>query len=282
MMAEYNEPELTYLVLDFRKEEETRLCLESIKRHTKFPYKVVYLHNGWFADVRHPQKFLEEGLLDQLIVTAKNTGLGLGTRDLFAASFSPYSFYLQNDQFLKRDFTHEEFQEIPSLIGKQYINKSDGRQGTAMSVDLAGGVWGYQNYNERAHIIPTAFYKKLEQELTLGCHGAGPYNDGPWREEVIQKYYKERGYFHLIHTRPLVTDNGHRSVRQNPDGSVWEHKVDTKELRLLRGPVRERAGWPKLSEQEWADTLRTQSWPEWKVPEHQIKDIDKRWNWSRP
>ena len=121
--AEYKEPELTYLVLDFLKEPETRRCLESIKAHTKFPHKVIYLHNGFFADVKHPQKFLAEGLCDQLIQTSKNTGLGIGTRDLFAASFSPYSFYLQNDQFLNRDFTQEEFRdrlrELDLLDGRE-------------------------------------------------------------------------------------------------------------------------------------------------------------------
>src|SRR3989344_645427 len=61
----YEEPELTYLVLDFLKEPETRRCLESVKTYTKFPHKVIYLHNGRETD--YPKKFLDEGLFDQLI-----------------------------------------------------------------------------------------------------------------------------------------------------------------------------------------------------------------------
>src|SRR3989338_11219459 len=115
-MAEYAEPELSYLVLDFLKEEETRRCLESVKRHTKFSHKVIYLHNG---PAEYPARFLKEGLCDQLIQTSTNTGLGIGTRDLFAAPFSPYSFYLQNDQFLNRDFMQEEFRALVAMIGQQ-------------------------------------------------------------------------------------------------------------------------------------------------------------------
>ena len=280
--AEYKEPELTYLVLDFLKEPETRRCLESIKAHTKFPHKVIYLHNGFFADVKHPQKFLAEGLCDQLIQTSKNTGLGIGTRDLFAASFSPYSFYLQNDQFLNRDFTQEEFKSLTAMIGQQLRSPDDGLVWTVQSVDLAGGVWGLHKYTERAHLMPTAFYKQMEAAGMLGHYGAGPYDDGPWREEQIQTFYKKNRYLHYTYPNRFITDFGHRSVRENKDGSLWSQEPDTKKLTLLRGPVRERASYPKLSDEEWEQVIKTQSWPADAVPGGQIKDIDKRWEWGKP
>ena len=287
----YEEPELTYLVLDFLKEDETRRCLESVKTHTKFPHKVIYLHNGRVVEQDHttgqarlpyPARFLQEGLIDQLIQTGKNTGLGIGTRDLFAASFSPYSFYLQNDQFLNRDFTQEEFRKLAGMIGQQLRSPHDALVWTVQSVDLAGGVWGLHNYNERAHLMLTAFYKQLEASGLLGYHGAGPYDDGPWREEQMQKFYKDNRYLHYTYEDRFITDFGHRSVRENPDGSLWEQEPDTKKLRLLRGPVKERASWPKLSEAEWEQVIKTQSWPEGRVPGAQVKDIDKRWEWGKP
>ena len=277
-MAEYKEPELTYLVLDFLKEPETRRCLESIKRHTKFPHKVIYLHNG---PAEYPVNFLKEGLCDQLIQTSTNTGLGIGTRDLFAASFSPYSFYLQNDQFLNRDFTQEEFKSLTAMIGQQLRSPDDGLVWTVQSVDLAGGVWGLHKYTERAHLIPTTFYKQLEASGLLGYHGAGPYDDGPWREEQIQTFYKKNRYLHYTYPDRFITDFGHRSVRENKDGSLWSQEPDTKKLTLLRGPVHKRASWPKLNDEEWAGVLRTQNWPQDTVPAGQIKDIDKRWNWGQ-
>ncbi len=278
-MKEYTEPEMTYLVLDFLREDETHRCLESIKQHTRFPHKVIYLHNG---PAEYPQQFLRDGLVDQFIQTRVNTGLGIGTRDLFAASFSPYSFYLQNDQFLNRDFTYEEFCALRDLIGKELVSPHDGLTWKVASVDLAGGMWGIHNYNERAHLIPTVFYKEMESAGLLGFYGAGPYDDGPWREAQIQAFYKEQRFLHYTYENRFITDFGHRSVRQNPDGSLWEQRPDTKELKLVSGPVAVRASYPKFSEREWVDVIATQSWPEWQVPENQIKDIDSRWEWGKP
>ena len=262
---EYVEPELTYLVLDFRKERETRTCLESIKTYTKFPHKVIYLHNGREAD--YPTKFFDEGLIDQLIQTRKNTGLAIGTRDLFAASFSPWSFYLQNDQTLKRDFAQEEFDEIKRMIGTQLRSPEDGSVWTVKSVDLAGGMAGLHTYSERAHIIPTVFYKQMEFEQNLNHRGAGPYHEAPWREKQVQDLYKAQKYMHYTYPNVLVNDDGDTSVRENPDGSVWEHNVDTNAFRLVQGPIRERCDYPPFTDSEWDEVLKTQSWPEWQVPE---------------
>jgi hypothetical protein len=253
--------------------------LESVKKHTKFAHKIIYLHNG---SAEYPARFLAEGLCDQLIQTKKNTGLGIGTRDLFAASFSPYSFYLQNDQFLNRDFTHDEFKNLTGMIGQQLRSPDDGFAWSVQSVDLAGGVWGLHKYTERAHLMPTAFYKHMEADGLLGHFGAGPYDDGLWREAQIQEFYKQNRYLHYTYPNRFITDFGHRSLRENADGSLWSQEPDTKKLRLVRGPVTQKASWPKLSEREWAEVLRTQNWPDDAVPENQTKDIDKRWEWGKP
>ena len=268
---EYSEPELTVLVLDFRKEWETRRCLESVKKHLLLRHKIIYLHNGYEVD--YPKKLLDEGLVDQLIQTKKNTGLGIGTRDLFAASFSPWSFYLQNDQTLKRDFTQAEFDEIKSIVGTAYQSPDDGSHWTAVSVDLAGGMAGPQTYSERAHIIPTLFYKRMEIEQQLNHRGAGPYHEAPWRERQIQDFYKERKYLHYTYPNVLVNDDGDTSVRENPDGSIWEHHADTNGVRLVQGPIKEKNDHPPFTDAEWDEVLKTQSWPEWQVPERRKKRI---------
>lgn len=265
---EYKEPELTFLVLDYRKEAETRQCLLSIREHTKFPHKIIYLHNG--NDETYPYELFKEGLLDQIIQTKKNSGLGIGTRDLFAASFSPYSYYLQNDQYLSRDFTQEEFDQIKSMIGSGRVSPEDGSAWTVASVDLAGGVCGLHTYSERAHITATDFYKYLEREHTLSFHGAGPYHNGMWREEQLQKLYRAQKWLHFTYESRMVVDNGHRAIRQNPDGSKWEHKADTRELRLLSGPVSQKHVYPNFTDAEWSEVIRLQSWPEWKIPEKDI------------
>jgi hypothetical protein len=261
---EYTEPELTVLVLDFRKERETRRCLESVKKHLKVSHKIIYLHNG--VGVDYPYELFREGLIDQFIQTKKNNGLDVGTRDLFAASFSPWSFYLQNDQTLKRDFTQEEFDQIKNMIGQQLQSPEDGSVWTVKSVDLAGGMAGLHTYSERAHIVPTAFYKKLE-EAGLNYGGAGPYHHVRWREGQIQDFYKTQHFLHYTYPNVLVNDDGDTSIRENPDGSIWEHHADTNGVRLVRGPIKEKNDHPPFTDLEWEQVLKTQSWPEWQVPE---------------
>jgi predicted O-methyltransferase YrrM len=261
----YKEAELTYLVLDFNKESESRQCLQSIKKHTKFPHKVIYLHNGPDAGYAYGQ--YKEGLVDEFIQTLDNHGLAIGTRDLFSICASPYAFYLQNDQFLLRDFTLEEFKEVKKIIGSQYKSPLDGSTWTAASVDLAGAVCGLHTYSERGHLVQTDFYKMLEKEIPLGYFGAGPYHQDPWREEQIQKYYQSKKYLHYTYQEKLVEDNGYHAIRQNLDGSLWEQRNDTKEIRLLRGPVKAKGNFPNFTDIEWEQVLKTQNWPEWQIPE---------------
>jgi hypothetical protein len=270
----YTEPPLAVLVLDFEREEETRACLASIRDHIKIPHKVIYLHNG---PADYPSALLKEGLIHQLIQPATNNGLGIGTRDLFAASFSRYSLYLQPDQVLRVDITPEVFANLTGMLGgKMMLQIKDeptprDSGWTVASVSLAGQVCGPSEYSERAHLIETAFYKGLEWN-GLPCHGAGPYHDGEWREATIQRYYREHQLIHATHLPPLVEDRGYRARRQNPDGSVWEHQPDTKALTLVRGPVRERYVYPKLSPREWESVLATQAWPAGQIPEDEVKD----------
>lgn len=278
-MMEYKEPLVSFLVLDFGKEPETRLLLESLKEHVKFPYKVIYMHNG--NSETYPYKFFQEGLIDHFIQTKENFGLGLGTREVFAASFSPYSAYIQNDQVLGRDFTQKELDDI---IDTLCIMDEPQIQSVGLAGDTCQG-----KYSERAHITSTRFYRDMERGefcFDYGDHikdempngGAGPYHDQPWREGAIQKLYEDEGFIHHIWPKPLFIDNGQRAVRQNPDGSKWIHFPDTKNLFLVKGPVKEKYVYPKLSDIEWESVLKTQNWPPGKIPENEVKDSFHVWH----
>lgn len=268
---EYREAPLAVLVLDFLKEEETRLCLESVKRHVKVEHTVIYHHNGQ-AD--YPVSFLREGLVDQLIQTKENHGLGLGTRALFAAAFSPISFYLQNDQFLVRDFNEEDLNGMEEIL----CGEPPSEQPRICSISLAGAPCGDGVYSERGHLILTDLYREWEHRGMLGCHGAGPYHDGPWRESQIQQLYRDCDCWHMIWPQPFVQDNGRRAIRENPDGSLWEHQPDVKRLWLLRGPVKERHVYPRLSEREWSDVIAHQNWEPGKIPEMEVGESFHVWN----
>lgn len=273
MTSIYKEPLVSFLVLDFKKEDATRKCLESIRNHVKFPHKIIYLHNGK-AD--YPIKLFEDGLVDQFIQTVKNDGLGIGTRNLFAASFSEFSVYWQNDQIMARDFTEEELDYIDRFLirPKESVFETQ----VCMSISLAGPVCGQNIYSERAHIIRTSMYKAMEHEIPLSYGGAGPYHHAEWREGQIQNYYKQNDHIHLTEWPPMAIDNGKEAIRQNPDGSLWKHQPDRKGLWLISGPVKEKYIYPKFTDQEWDQVISTQSWPDGKIPENEIKDSFHVWN----
>jgi hypothetical protein len=255
----YIEPELSILVLDFKKPNETRLCLESIKKHIKVSYKVIYLHNGNSED--YPYQYFKEGLIDYFIQTKDNEGLGLGTRNTFALSFSPYSISLQNDQFIFRDFNTDEFEYLKKLLGATI----DGKM--IVSISLAGPVCGQGIYSERCHIIQTDTYKQMEFSKSLGYHGAGPYHDGVWRERQIQDIYAKHNAIHFTEHSPLVVDNGIYAVRDMREGGLWIHRTDNKKLWNIIPPIILNSSYPKFSDNE--KTLAF-NWPDGRIPETEI------------
>ncbi len=275
MSQPYSEPLVSFLVLDFRKPLETRLLLESLKRHVKFDHRVIYLHNGPDPD-GHAHRFYGMGLVDQFIQTSRNNGLGIGTRDLFAACFSEYACYTQNDHVLGRDFTQDELSSIIAEFG--VLHGPYGRP--TMSISLAGDTCSGL-YSERAHLIKTSFYREMEHEVGLPSGGAGPFHDHPWREGAIQALYEQAEYLHWIYPRPLFIDNGQTAERQNPDGSRWRHFPDTKQCWLLEGPVKERFVYPKFTDQEWEAVISTQSWPAGQIPDNEVKDSFRVPGWHQ-
>lgn len=273
-MIEYKEAELTIIVLDFLKETETRLCLESIKLHVKFPVKVIYYHNGNGSE--HPYKFFKEGLCDTLIQTQKNEGLGIGTRDLYRAVFSPFVMTLQCDQFIGRDFTQEEFDQIKAIWGNYGLINGENKIG---SVSLAGPVCSKGVFSERAGIMRTDLYEYMEKQIPLGYSGCGPYDGAmQWREGQIQDFYKSQGIIHYTEWPALVVDNGQTAERENSDGSRWRHFPDTKQLWLVSGTVKEKGVYPKFTEAEWADVIATNYWEPGKIPENEKAHSFHVWN----
>lgn len=263
----YQEPQVSFLILDMAKPILSRQLLLSLRDKVKFDHKVIYLHNGRKDGAEeYGYEYLKEGLIDQFIQTGKNNGLGIGTRDLFAASFSPYSVYVQNDQILGRDFTQNELNNYIEAL--ECHSSFTGCISIPVSISLAGSVAGDMIYSERAHIIKTAFYKKLESE-GLPNYGAGPHSDGVWREGAIQSYYKTHNYLHLTNQPPLFIDRGIETIRDNPDGSRLKMRTDTKAVVWITKP-KERYVFPDMTEQEWIKSI-SGNWKDGTIPEGYLK-----------
>lgn len=274
MTPTYQEPLLSVLVLDYCRPIETRICLESVKRHILFPHRVILCDNGSGED--YSMEFVREGLVDQLIVNRESRGLGLGTKDLFAASFGAISFYLQNDQYLVRDLTQDEL--VNNICTLLYRPAYCGTLfGEPVSVSVAGAPCGAGVYSERAHFIETTLYQNIEADGVLGYHGAGPYHDGPWREAQMQELYKRRGWLHYTYDKPLVQDSGVFAVRDMGDGGVFCHRTDTKQLWVIVPPVTKNSAYPKLSDAEF-EIVRNGQWPDGRIPEVEVAHSFRCWD----
>lgn len=266
MPETYTEPNLAIAVLDFAKPVETYMCLRSIRQFVKVPHTVVLCDNG--SRENYFLQFLDEKLVDQVIINRDSRGLGLGTRDLFSLIHAKWTLYLQNDQLFFRDFADEHFNALTCILSD---NKT-------MSVSLAGAPCGENTYSERAHLISTEFYKHMEKTLPLGYHGAGKYHDGVWRERQIQDYYKGNSFNHCTYISPYVADNGVFAVREMGEGGLWCHRTDTKKAWCIRPPHARHPVYPKLTNAEY-DLAATGNWPrEGAIPEIERADSFDCWS----
>lgn len=266
-MTEYKEPELTITCLDYCKPIETRLLLESIKHHIKFPVKVILVDNGSNEDYSY--KFLKEGLLDQLIVNKESLGLGLGTRDAINACQSEFCAYIQNDQVFCRDLTQDHFNGIKTLFGQR-----DLRDAEVKTVSLAGYPCGVGVYSERAQIFPTKFYKDLEP---LSPGGAGFLHHLPWREGEIQEIYKKNNWLHYATPAQFVADNGVFAVRDMGDCGVYCHRTDSKAAWVIVPPKNRNPAYPKVNEAEF-ELMRQGKWEDGRIPEQEIPHSFDCWS----
>ena len=253
---------VSILVLDYNKPEESRLCLESVQKHCKFEKEVVFYSNGGEQD--YVIDFYKEGLIDKLVLSKKNMGLGIGTTDLLQLCRTEYFIYLQNDQYFYRDFSQEDL----SLL--MYFLETNRNYGC---ISLAGSPCGINVYSDRCHIAKTDVFRAFDKwgEGYPDC-GCGPFWDGPdsYNENFIQKAFQE---FRLMAPacEPFVADNGRTSIRENPDGSVFKHNPDSKQLWAIKAP-KEKQLWPEnLLDSEW-DSIINGTWEQGAIPENWKKD----------
>ncbi len=241
-------PELSVLVLDYKKPEETRACLESIREHVKVPHKVIYLDNGGANDYAW-MYYAEDRLCDVLISKREGRGGGYGQTDLFRFCDTKYALFVQNDQLLMRDIDDQTFSWLKTLINNG-----------AHCIDLNGdqsrkGIW-----TDRAHMVETVFFNLLGP-----FPNGGPGNDAAdWNEAHLQRIFRERDYKIAHVNPPFFADNGKWSVREAGDG-LYKHRCDTKELWILKRPTQRTEVYPPFNDEEWARVFAGQ-WVDGDIP----------------
>lgn len=258
---------INILVLNYAKPRETELCLRSIKKFCNFDHRVILLNNG-YRDPEIIHGFFYNGLIDFLINEPENKGGGFGTVRLFEESQSDgdanYSLWIENDCEIAGPITQNEINSWIEAVNYQNYK----------CLDLTGGICGANVYSGRSFFINTEFYNSIPKfelsetgEKLYG--GPGPFNHVKYLEQFIQEYFKENNY-NIAHIR-AIKDNGYSSIRENPDGSQFIHRPDTKELKVLKYPT-EKYIYPKWSSREWSEVLQTKNWPDWQIPENERAD----------
>ncbi len=240
---------VSFLVLDFRKEIETRICLESIKKHALFQHKVVYLDNGGFEET-YPDQLYQEGLCDVLIRKRNGYGGGYGQTDLIRYCDTKYFIFVQNDQELIRDIHEGDINYCVSIL-----------DAGEHCVDLNGdqsrrGVW-----TDRAHLMKTEVFNSLSPFP----NGGPGLDDRKWNEQYLQEKFKELNYSIIHLNTPIFKDCGKWSIREAGDG-LFKHRCDLKTMYIVKKPTYRTNIYPPFTDDEW-DTVLKGEWVNGTIPE---------------
>ena len=233
---------ISFLVLDYRKYEETNQCLSSIRKHALFPHQVILLDNG-AADLEYPNELYYSGLCDVLIRKKQGYGGGHGQTDLIRFCNTEYFIFVQNDQKLILDITSEHVDYFISLLSKYHC------------IDMNGDQSGKGIWTDRAHMMKTDVFNKL-----------GPFpNGGPgldnlkWNEQHLQEQFKIKDY-KIAHINPTpFQDCGKWSIREAGDG-IYKHRTDTKLLFIEKQPTYRTQVFPPFDDKDWELALSGE-WP---------------------
>jgi hypothetical protein len=260
-------PKFSIAILDFNRQKESRILLDSIKQNAKFPHEIIYLSNGGEQD--YVLDYYKNGEIDRLILNQKGGGCGIGTRQLFQSCLSDWIFYVQVDQYLAAQIGE---QGANSLV--EFLEKNP----DYFYVDLAGDQ-GRGNPSERASFFNRKRYLSMPKiDQIIG--GPGPYADSQWTENYLQEYMKENNLKYLTGGNTYCfVDNGKVSRREYPCGGETIHYTDEKTLFIIK-PLKQRYSFPNLNltDSEWEEVL-SGNWPkEGKIPEADKKHSFKVWN----
>jgi len=270
--TQQNNKIIPFIVLDHNRENESKLLLQSLKKHIKlknYVPKIVYMSNGGQQD--YVWQFYKDGLIDDLILKRENLGTGYGTADaLWYCMRQDWGFYIQNDHILASDITDELIDTCIEKLGdcQRYSH-----------VDLSGNQ-GHGKYSERAQFIGIKFYNNLKRK---GFGGPGPFHLDLWSEQDLQQIFKEKGLGFILGP-PIFANNGKWSVRQWECGTETKHRTDTKEMEFTKLPKDGKfcnalVDFYRLTEGE-IDVILSGNWG-FSIPEQMKKDSFRIPQWDQ-
>jgi hypothetical protein len=92
----------------------------------------------------------------------------------------------------------------------------------------------------------------------------------------MQQYIKNN-LLEMVSVHPfIISDAGKWAVRENPDGSRWKHRTDTKELWMI-SPPSEKYVYPKFTDEEWDQVLTSKEWLDGGIPKEEVESSFLHW-----
>lgn len=254
---------VSVLCLDFRKPEETRACLQSIRAHLKVPYQIIYQDNG-SGDPVYPWCLYMEGLIDILISRRTGHGGGVGQLDLFRYCDTQYAYFVQSDQVLTRDITSD--------MQSRFIQALESG---ARAIDLNGDQSGSGRWTDRAHFIDASWFNSLKVPVR---GGPGPLHVERWVENYMQEVFDGLGN-PIVHVRPtFFADRGIWTVREQPCGGIVRMRTDTKAVTWEKAPKQPYV-FPEHTPDEWARAIAGE-WAPGTVPSIYLSRGDSFNHWT--
>lgn len=248
--------ECSILVLDFLRPNETRMCLESLRRHVKFDnYEIILFVNGCQHD--YAFDFYKQGLCDKLIVSRANEGIPFAEMRLVDFCNTEYFIFTCNDNVLLRDVSQGEFDEM-----KKALNKPN------------AGLINYAHVNpwsEKFFMMKRDLYLKIEGFTGGGC---GPHRDQPITSEMtIHKFMDDNNleFIHWEKLKPnLLGDIARYSMQETATGGIYRWRTDTQQFWWLRAPARPEPESFDFTDEEWA-TIMSGKWRGGTIPVNKNK-----------
>lgn len=245
---------LSILILDFNRPNESFTLLTSIKKHVKVDYEVIFLSNGGNQD--YVFDLYERGLIDKCILNKKNEGSGFGTIRLTEFCQSKYFLNLQCDHAFIRDFEEAEFDEIKQVLEDPSVGSID----LTFLSKIQNG-----NFSERAFICKTEFY--CSNPFQEGG-GTGPEQNLNFKgsEPAMSEWLKCNSKKSITWQPQLVVDTGQYAVIETKCGGVLKRRCDTHEIKVLKRPNEKMPMW-SLSDSDWERIINGE-WKDWEIPEN--------------
>lgn len=241
---------VSILILEYNRPKELEICLSHLDQFANFDKKIYLLSNG--SHKISPQILNQ---VDTFIYNKANNGCGFGTMQLFDICDTEFAIYHQVDQAIGKEISQEKMDEWIQIL-KVRNNPKIGH------IDLAGNQ-NRGSFSERAALFHVPFYRNIPK---VGG-GPGPFSHLLWNEEACGNFYKEHNIEFI--SENYILDLGKWSQRTNRDGSEWLQRTDTKELYLLKGPVKEKYHFPfDLTDEEW-DIILKGGWKNGDIVEQQ-------------